>query len=661
MKRVFLILLLLLLICACAQAEQTRYPSSGENLPQLHALIVSGASKVKTIYMPIAGCEALYETLPANKIHVDVQPSNLFFRSYDSEESIGGLPSCTREEFEGWIDEAFGQSEEGDLNIFYYCGHTAGMEGQLDTYGAMCSAQERYPYADLAQDLAVYQGDFLVFIDACFSETFETEGLAQLSAEDRERFTLIYSAESDASAWMGSMTNAIAKGIRRNTDGALNADDREQPDDIIQLTELYAFIENDTNGDGKVSADEMIDRITNTGAAAMYLSSGTNWCLFQFSSADIAESSVTLGLSAEPEKVQLNVSLKEANTDAMHTVFWQSSDESVVIVDGSGRLTPVGVGKATVTAYLCNAFGQPCIGSADTCEVTVQEPEIQFYGLPTVDEWGFPCTEIHMRSVDATGGVLADVVVESINDTLIGERFIAYELESGAIYCELATMLDGVGVRYNLYHLNDGIPLLVQSVYDPGYTNAVGLYDSETDTELLCYEGRSSWQDVEREYRSVLEDAFSATDLHFDQVASISSRDGHSSGEYVSADLSGAEQLCCAESRDELPTLLELSGIGTLENEELVTITPVAEIDGRGNSQAPKNAVEFGESIVTTGDVNVRTGPGLSYDSVGIVPKGGSLSYLEEASTDERGVDWYKVAYDGNEYWVSSTYAALTD
>ena len=123
MKRVFLILLLLLLICACAQAEQTRYPSSGENLPQLHALIVSGASKVKTIYMPIAGCEALYEALPANKIHVDVQPSNLFFRSYDSEESIGGLPSCTREEFEGWIDEAFGQSEEGDLNIFYYCIH----------------------------------------------------------------------------------------------------------------------------------------------------------------------------------------------------------------------------------------------------------------------------------------------------------------------------------------------------------------------------------------------------------------------------------------------------------------------------------------------------------------------------------------------------------
>ena len=122
----------------------------------------------------------------------------------------------------------------------------------------------------------------------------------------------------------------------------------------------------------------------------------------------------------------------------------------------------------------------------------------------------------------------------------------------------------------------------------PCYTNAVGLYDSETDTELLCYEVRSSWQDVEREYRSVLEDAFSATDLHFDQVASISSRDGHSSGEYVSADLSGAEQLCCAESRDELPTLLELSGIGTLENEELVTITPVAEIDGSGNSQTPK-------------------------------------------------------------------------
>lgn len=40
--------------------------------------------------------------------------------------------------------------------------------------------------------------------------------------------------------------------------------------------------------------------------------------------------------------------------------------------------------------------------------------------------------------------VLADLPVGSINDSILGERFVAYELENGNIYCELSTMLDGV-------------------------------------------------------------------------------------------------------------------------------------------------------------------------------------------------------------------------
>ena len=71
------------------------------------------------------------------------------------------------------------------------------------------------------------------------------------------------------------------------------------------------------DGDGEVSAGEMLDRIANTGAAAMYLSSGTDWCLFQFSSVDIAEDGVVLGLNAGPEDaVQLHASLKDASAAA---------------------------------------------------------------------------------------------------------------------------------------------------------------------------------------------------------------------------------------------------------------------------------------------------------------------------------------------------------
>ena len=46
--------------------------------------------------------------------------------------------------------------------------------------------------------------------------------------------------------------------------------------------------------------------------------------------------------------------------------------------------------------------------------------------------------------------------------------------------------------------------------------------------------------------------------------------------------------------------------------------------------------------VRATGDVNLRVGPGLDYDTVGYVPAGTVMEYLGETSTDSRGVDWYE-------------------
>ena len=66
-----------------------------------------------------------------------------------------------------------------------------------------------------------------------------------------------------------------------------------------------------------------------------------------------------------------------------------------------------------------------------------------------------------------------------------------------------------------------------------------------------------------------------------------------------------------------------------------------------------------GYHVEAVGDVNVRTGPGLNYATMGSIGKGTSLDYLGEASTDSRGVAWYKVIYDNGIGWVSSVYTAL--
>lgn len=57
--------------------------------------------------------------------------------------------------------------------------------------------------------------------------------------------------------------------------------------------------------------------------------------------------------------------------------------------------------------------------------------------------------------------------------------------------------------------------------------------------------------------------------------------------------------------------------------------------------------------------VNVRSGPGLSYRDLGTIYSGDTLEYLEKSSIDNRGVVWYKVEYKGEPGWVSSKYCEL--
>ncbi len=63
--------------------------------------------------------------------------------------------------------------------------------------------------------------------------------------------------------------------------------------------------------------------------------------------------------------------------------------------------------------------------------------------------------------------------------------------------------------------------------------------------------------------------------------------------------------------------------------------------------------------VRTTGDVWLRTGPGLDYESVAILKTGKSYEYLGESSVDERSVAWYKIAVGDKTGWVSSRYSEL--
>ena len=63
--------------------------------------------------------------------------------------------------------------------------------------------------------------------------------------------------------------------------------------------------------------------------------------------------------------------------------------------------------------------------------------------------------------------------------------------------------------------------------------------------------------------------------------------------------------------------------------------------------------------VETTGNVNIRKGPGLDYGTLGSVPAGTFLEYLNESRVDGRGVTWFKVIYQSSTGWISSRYSRL--
>ena len=65
------------------------------------------------------------------------------------------------------------------------------------------------------------------------------------------------------------------------------------------------------------------------------------------------------------------------------------------------------------------------------------------------------------------------------------------------------------------------------------------------------------------------------------------------------------------------------------------------------------------QKIKTTGNANVRKGPGLDYAPLGTVSSGTKLTFLGIAKKDDRGVAWYKVKFNGATGWISSKYAKI--
>lgn len=74
---------------------------------------------------------------------------------------------------------------------------------------------------------------------------------------------------------------------------------------------------------------------------------------------------------------------------------------------------------------------------------------------------------------------------------------------------------------------------------------------------------------------------------------------------------------------------------------------------------ATLNTMRLCYVVGVSGDSNVRTGAGLSYNSLGTLRQGDAATFLGNQRLDERGVVWYNVSFNGCSAWVSSRYTTL--
>lgn len=72
------------------------------------------------------------------------------------------------------------------------------------------------------------------------------------------------------------------------------------------------------------------------------------------------------------------------------------------------------------------------------------------------------------------------------------------------------------------------------------------------------------------------------------------------------------------------------------------------------------NSIGKLKKVMATGDVNVRSAPGIDSRVIGVLKNGQETPYQDQ-TLNVNGRDWYLIIYDGQNGWVSSKYAVVKE
>lgn len=197
---------------------------------------------------------------------------------------IGGS-GTTNTRISSILDQAFGGSVAGDLNIFYFTGH--GYADKADDSGSFSLSDVKglvinpyrgitYSFYNLALKLSSYKADTIVIIDSCYSQAFYLNGVRRLSAARRKKLTLLLSSSWTQESYAASVSDNA--NVSYYTYALL---------DGLGYWDQYVSLKCDSSGDGYASVRELFSYASRLIGGSqlrmtpwLYLLSGKNYRLY---------------------------------------------------------------------------------------------------------------------------------------------------------------------------------------------------------------------------------------------------------------------------------------------------------------------------------------------------------------------------------------------
>lgn len=354
----FIKILLFGLLCICFN-PQSVFAGKGNT----YAFLCTG-SEIESEPMQ-NNVNGMVEVLKKNKI-----TDNIYTTVYRT------TSQSKKKDIDNAMSNSYKYCTKNDTAVFYYSGH-----GISNGYGLSVNKNVNYTCKGLMQNLnKIHAKKIIVVIDACFSGTFYEYGLNKLKKEDRKKFILFLSSNSDEESeyvhengyFFSRYTNTFIMGLGKER-------------------KVYA----DSNEDGFVNVTELSSYLNIQMKQQLVHSNGINWSDVHpvFYSYDKAYPIYKYNL---PATIKLNkssatiytygrtsVKLKATLRGTTSSVKWRSSDASIATVDSKGKVTAKKAGIVTITAKSGRLSAK--------CQIIVQKPSVKLnktkvtlYGNETV-------------------------------------------------------------------------------------------------------------------------------------------------------------------------------------------------------------------------------------------------------------------------------------